>query len=146
MKGKILFTEILAIIGTLLIWIPILFPIFLTISRLITRQPFVFDFLMPAELFPLILSGAFLLIWVVFMAKSYRTVVLVIFGIEILSLVGSQMVAVMSGLASAEIEPTGTPWFIVTALIGIYNFSVIALGITGISLIRKLNPQPVSGI
>jgi hypothetical protein len=47
----------------------------------------------------------------------------------------------MTGLATGETEPTGSPWIIVTGLIGIYNLSVIGLGIAGIFLVRKLNSQ-----
>ena len=143
MKGKKLFTQILATIGTVLIWIPIVLPIFISISRLISGERFVFDFLLPAELFAVILSGAILLIWAVILAKSHRIAVLVSLGIAIASLVSSQIVAVTTGLASGEVEPIGLPWIIVTALIGIYNFSVIAMGIAGIFLVQKLRYQGV---
>lgn len=141
MKGDKLFTQILATIGTVLIWIPIVLPIFFSISRLISTRGFIFDFLMPVELFAVILSGAILLIWAVILTKTHRIPVFVSLGIAIVCLVGSQVVAVMTGLASGEAEPTGSPWIIVTALIGIYNLSVIGLGIAGIFLVRKLNSQ-----
>lgn len=144
MKRDKLFTQILATIGTVLIWITIVLPIVLSISRLISGQRFIFDFLLPAELFAVILSGAILLIWSVILAKTHRIAVFVSLGIAIVCLVGSQVVAVTTGLASGEAEPIGLPWIIVTALIGIYNFSVIALGTAGIFLVRKLRSQNVN--
>jgi hypothetical protein len=141
MKNKDLLTKIFAYVGTVLIWIPILLPIFLGLVSLVREGLFRFDFLLPAELFAVILSGAVLLIWAVFLAKTNRVAVLVSFGIAIASLAGSQVAAVMTGLASGETEPTGSPWIIVTGLIGIYNLSVIGLGIAGTFLIRKLNSQ-----
>ena len=144
MKNKDLLIKIFAYVGTVLIWIPILLPIFLGLVSLVREGLFRFDFLLPAELFAVILSGAVLLIWAVFLAKTNRVAVLVSFGIAIASLVGSQVVAVLTGLASGESEPTGSPWIIVTALIGIFNLSVIGLGIVGTFLIRKLNIKPMN--
>lgn len=139
---KFLFTKNLAIFGTLIVWIPILLPIILSVASLVSGKSFNFDFLMPTELFPVILSGGILLILTAFLVKSNRIAVSVGFGIAILCLVGSQVAAVMTGLASGENEPTGPAYLIVTAFIGVYNFSIIALGIAGISLIRKLNQLP----
>ena len=136
---KILFTKNLAIFGTLIVWIPILLPIFLSIASLVSGKSINFDFLMPTELFPVILSGGILLILTAILVKSNRTAILVSFGITILSLVGSQVAAVMTGLASGEAEPSSSAYLIVIAIIGIYNFSVIGLGIAGISLVRKIS-------
>ena len=136
---KILFTKNLALFGTLLVWIPILLPIVISLISVISGKSFNFDFLMPAELFLVILPGAVLLIVTSFLVKSNRTPILISSGIALLSLIAGPLIAVMTGLASGETEPTGSAYLIVTAIIGVYNFSVIALGISGISLVRKIN-------
>ena len=137
MQKKVLFTKILAIIGTVFIWFPILLPIFFAFSRFIAGYRIVFDFLMPAELFPAILIGAGLLVWVAFRTQSHRQLVFWSLGIAVASLVAGQLLAVVTGLASGEREATGIWWFLVTASIAIYNLAVIALGIAGIALFLK---------
>jgi len=137
MQKKVLFTKILAIIGTVFIWFPILLPIFFAFSRFIAGYRIVFDFLMPAELFPAILIGAGLLIWAALRAKSYRRLVFWSLGIAVFSLVSGQGLAVATGLASGEREATGIWWYLVMASIAIYNVAVIGLGIAGITLFLK---------
>lgn len=139
---KILFTRNLAVFGTLLVWIPILLPIVLSVIGLVSGKSFNFDFLMPAELFLVILPGAILLIVTSFLVKSNRTPILISSGITLLSLIAGPLIAVLTGLDSGETEPTSPAYLIVTAIFGVYNFSVIALGISGISLIRKIKLLP----
>lgn len=57
MKATYRFTKALAIAGTLLVWLPVLAPLVFSVVRLFNRQKFLLDFLMPAELFPVILAG-----------------------------------------------------------------------------------------
>ena len=63
MKNQNLLTKVLAVVGTILVWFPILAPVVLGIAALFTRGRFLFDFLMPAELFPFALAGSLLLLW-----------------------------------------------------------------------------------
>lgn len=51
MDKKDVFSKILAWVGTILVWIPILAPILLSLMRFIQGRTFLIDFLMPAELF-----------------------------------------------------------------------------------------------
>ncbi len=50
-------TKILAFVGTALVWFPIVAPFLLSAARLIQARRFLFDYLMPAELFPAVLVG-----------------------------------------------------------------------------------------
>ena len=63
MVNRNTFTKALAIIGTILAWLPIQAPIILSAIRLIQTGQFQFDYLIPAELFPLAMIGGGLLIW-----------------------------------------------------------------------------------
>jgi len=63
MEKKDTLTKVLAVFGSVLIWFPILAPILLGFGALITRGRFLFDYLMPAELFLSALLGSGLLIW-----------------------------------------------------------------------------------
>lgn len=137
MQKSLLITKILAITGTVFIWIPILLPIVFAVTRLISGRRVVFDFLMPAELFPAILIGAGLLVWAAIRAQSHRKLVFWSLGVAVVSLITGQLLAVVTGLASGEREATGIWWFLVIATIAIYNLSVISLGIAGIALFLK---------
>jgi hypothetical protein len=61
------------------------------------------------------------------------------------ALVLSQVIAVVSGLASGAIEPTGLPWLAVICLLFTYDISVIGLGISGVLLLTNLFSKTVSG-
>jgi hypothetical protein len=62
MEKKDVLTKILAIVGTVLVWIPILAPVVFSVIRFIAQRRFRFDYLMPAELFPAALVGGGLLL------------------------------------------------------------------------------------
>jgi hypothetical protein len=138
MEKKNLFTKILAITGTVLVWLPILAPILFSLARLMSRPFFQIDYLMPAELFPLVLVGGGLLLWAAFRCRKRRGLI----GWSLVSalalLVGSQVLAEVTGLASGRTEPTGLPWVLVLGgLIG-YILAVVVVGVGGALLLRDL--------
>ncbi len=53
-------------------------------------------------------------------------------------LVGGQVIASVSGLASGEIEPQGIWWMLVLASLALYDLAVILIGVGGVLLIRDL--------
>ncbi len=63
MDNKHIFTKILALAGTILAWLPVAAPILFSGARLGRGGMFHIDYLMPAELFPLVLAGGGLLLW-----------------------------------------------------------------------------------
>lgn len=138
MKKKNTFTRILTIIGTLLVSLTILTPVFFSILRLLHGGSFLFDFLMPAELFPLALIGGALLVWAALRAHLHQKLIGWSLGLAIASLFGSQLLAVLTGLASGKTEPVGLPWVTVLALLVTYILLLIILIITGIRLSRDL--------
>jgi hypothetical protein len=62
MEKRSILTKVLAIAGAALLWFPILAPIVLSAVVAIARHVFLFDYLMPAELFPSALVGGGLLL------------------------------------------------------------------------------------
>lgn len=107
LENKGIFTKTLALMGNILIWGPILFLIFISIVGTISDQTLRFDYLMLAELFPLILFGNILLLWVAIRMRwkikimSWGLLLLIIF------LFSSQIIAITTGLASGKTEPAG---------------------------------------
>jgi hypothetical protein len=138
MENKNILTKTLAIMGTVLVWLPIAAPVFFSVVLLFTRPFFRLDYLMPAELFPLVLAGGGLLLWAALRQHKRRGLIAWSLGGAVFLLVGSQVLAVVTGLADGRIEPTGWHWALVLAgLIG-YILAVIALGVGGVLLLRDL--------
>lgn len=131
-------TKFLAIAGTVLTWIPILAPFTFGILFFIRSGQFHFDYLMPAELFFVALAGAALLLWASLRARAYRKVIAWGLGLAILLLVGSQVIAVVTGLASGATEPTGWQWMLVLGMLIVYAMALIMIGVGGILLLRDL--------
>jgi membrane protease YdiL (CAAX protease family) len=138
MENKGVFTKILAVAGTVLVWIPILAPVLFSLSRLLADRRFRFDYLIPAELFPVALFGGVLLLWAALRARRRRKLIGWGLGVAVALLVGSQGFAVVTGLASGETEAVG--WMMAVALGGIvaYDLALVLIGVGGIFLLRDL--------
>lgn len=132
------FARVLAIMGTILAWLPIVAPLVLGVLALPRSGRFLLDYLMPAELGLVALAGGWLLLWAAVRARACRALIATALGVGIAALIGTQQVAVVTGLATGEIEPAGWPWTLVVALLALYTLAVIALGVGGILLLRDL--------
>ena len=136
-------TKILAIAGTVLVWLPILAPVVLSTVVLIADREFLFDYLMPAELFPLVLVGGGLLLWAALRMHTHVKFIAWTLGSAVGLLVFSQGLAVLTGLANGRVARGGWQEILVTVLIGGYALAVVGLGISGILLLRDLfRPAP----
>jgi hypothetical protein len=137
-EKKDILTKGLAIIGTALVWFPILAPVVLSVIGLIADGLFRFDYLMPAELFPAALAGGGLLLWAALRARSRRG--LIGWGLVAAAglLVGGQALAVAAGFASGDVEPAGWLWALVLASIAIYSLALVVIAIGGVLLVRDL--------
>jgi hypothetical protein len=131
-------TKTLAIVGTFLAWLPMLALVVITGAMLIRRGEFHFDYLIPAELFPVFLAGGLLLLWAAIRAKRYRIWIGAGLGTAVFLLVGGQGFAVATGLATGVTEPVGWQWALVLGAIILYDLAVIAVGVGGIRLIRSV--------
>jgi len=144
MKG--ILAKILAISGTLLVWFPILVPVVLSVVRILQRRVFHFDYLLPAELFPMALIGGGLLLWAALLARSRIVLIGWSLAVTVGMLVGGQALAVATGLASGETEPAGLWWALVLASLAVYSLGLIAMGVGGILLLRNLFGSPESPV
>ncbi len=138
-------TRILAWIGTAVSWFPILAPILLSAYVLARDGRFLFDFLMPAELFLVALVGGGLLLWAAIRARWRRG----LFGwglvVAVGSLVGGQALAVATGLASGRTEPSGIWWVLALGSIAVYSLALVVISIGGVCLLRHLYAADGSG-
>ncbi len=138
MNNRGTFSKILAILGTTMVWIPILVPILMTAIRLLQQGGFNFDYLIPAELFVLALIGAGSLILVARRARLRWRLVGWGLGIAAVMLGAGQAVALATGLASAEAHEAGWPLVVVQGTIYVYILALVVTGIGGILLVSSL--------
>jgi len=142
MEKKNTFTKVLAIAGTSLVWLPILAPILFSVISLVAERIFRFDYLMPAELFPLVIIGSGLLLWAALRARSRGKLIGLGLGSAVGLLVLGQVLAVVTGLASGEAEPSGLRWALVISFLAAYVLAVIVIGVGGVLLLRDLFKSP----
>jgi hypothetical protein len=138
MDQKGVLTKILAIIGTVLVWFPILAPVLFSMGRMIRSGRLRFDYLLPAELFLSALAGGVLLIWAAIRARSRLRLICWSLGIAVVALLGGQGLAIVSGIASGETDPTGGLFAIILGSIVVYSLALILTGFAGLLLVRDL--------
>jgi hypothetical protein len=144
MENRNILAKTLAVIGTVLVWFPILAPVLLGLVVLVMEGTFLFDYLMPAELFLSALIGGGLLIWAAIRARAGLKLIAGGLGVAVVALIGGQGLAVVTGLASGANEATGWRMALVLGSLVIYVLAVIVTGVGGIMLLRDLfkTPQP----
>ncbi len=140
-ENKGVFTKILAILGTVLVGLPILAPILFSVVRLLQSGRFMLDYLMPAELFPLVLVGGGLLLWAALRRRRFRGLIGWGLGGAVILLVGSQALAVATGLASGATQPGGWQWVLVLGGLIAFILAVILTGVGGALLTRDVFKQ-----
>jgi lipid-A-disaccharide synthase-like uncharacterized protein len=132
-----IFSKILAMLGTALSWFPILIPILFFVTRYVEIRKLNFDYMLPAELFPASLLGAGLLIWAALRAKQSLKVIGWGAGVAV-GIITSQILAMVTGLASGEMEPPAWLQLGIVGLIVIYDLALVVIGVGGVLLLREL--------
>jgi len=130
MEKKAALSKILTIVGTVLVWFPLLAPVVLGFISLGTDGIYRLDYLMPAELGILVFVGGALLIWGAIRTRSRRGILAWGFGLA----AGSIAILILFG----DVEPGSLEWAIVIGLLIIYTLAIAVMGIGGILLWRDL--------
>ena len=138
MQKRMIAAKTLAVLGTVLTWLPLLAPVVFGFFHLAGAGWFSFDYLMPAEFFPVALAGCLMLAGAALLARCYRRLILISLGVALAALGGGMLLAQVSGLASGEIEPQGIWWALVVGLLILYILALVAEGVGGILLLRRL--------
>lgn len=131
-------TKVLTWVGVFLAWAPILVPVLLAVVAGFSGRGFRLDYLMPAELFPLALVGGGFLLWAALRAHSHTGLIAWGLGLAFVFLVGSQALAVVTGLATGETEPGGWQWAMVVSALFLYILALMMMGIGGILLLQDV--------
>lgn len=138
MENKGALTKVLSIAGTVLVWLPILAPILFGAISFIADGVFRFDYLMPAELFFLVIIGGGLLLWAA--VRSHLRWKLFGWTLVIAAALffGMQALAEVTGLADGSTPMGGWQWMLVLGTLVLYIVTVIAIDIGGVLLLRDL--------
>lgn len=138
MEKKDVLSKILAVLGTFLVWLPLLAPFVFGFFALFSRGRFLFDFLIPAELFVVELAGSLLLLWAAFRAGSQKRWIGWSLAAAIALIFIGQGLAMITGLASGANEAAGWRLVLVMGAIVLFDLALVAVGVGGIRLLRDL--------
>jgi hypothetical protein len=138
LENRLALTKGLAIAGTILVWLPFASTAALSAAGFIQERVVQFDYLMPAELFPVALLGGGVLLWAAIRARSHRAVIGWSLAAVVGLLIGSQVFVVATGLASGAAEPRGWRLALVAGSLGGYALALVVIGAGGVSLVRAL--------
>ena len=138
MKDERRLTKVLALAGTVLVLLPLVAPFLLGLVVWLGDGVFRFDYLMPAELALFALTGGLLLIWAAMRERAQRRLIGWGFGVAVGLLVGSQALAVVTGLASGDTGPdSGWLLVVIAGLLG-YALALVVVDVGGWLLLRDL--------
>jgi len=134
-KGKT--AKFLAVFGALIVSAPIILSLVIGVIHSIRIGRLQIDFLMPAELFPVELCGALMLLAAALLTRSHVKPIAWSFGISIASLIASMCIAVATGLASGE-TAGGWAMALTTLMFVLYILALLVLVVAGVRLAIKL--------
>ena len=138
MERRDAFTKILGVVGTILAFMPFVVPLVFTFVRLIESGRFMFDYLMPAEIFFVGLIGGALLIWAALRTKRWLKLIVIGLVVAVVMVFGFQQVAVLTGLATGAHEAEGWRFALVLVAMGLCYLGMILTGVGGILLTRDV--------
>jgi len=138
MSDRDWFSKALAIVGTALVWLPVIAT--LATSRIGGPAGFRLDWLAPAELFPAVVVGGVALLWAALRARTRFALVAWGLGVVIVGLVAMMVIPMATGLASGATQPEDAPLATVATLVflGVYSAAMIELGVAGVLMILDL--------
>jgi cation transport ATPase len=133
----------MVILGTVLLFFPIVFMLVSGIVKSIQTGEFLMDFLLPLELFFCPLIGIALLAMPVWKEKLERKLLIIGTAVMVFFFLALMIGATLSGLASGETEMNTLAWVLTGIAMGFFILGQIGAGIAGLLLIRKqFCPKP----
>ena len=139
MQKKDTFSKILTLVGTILVWLPILAPFILGFIILFMDGTFLFDYLMPAEFSTIVFAGCGLLLWAAIRTKAWQKIIFWGVGLASASIVALML---MGGVQQGTFQ-----YYLVMTLLALYWLAAIAVGCGGLllwrDLFKKYIPAPV---
>lgn len=141
MGKRDLLAVILAAIGTLLLWLPILSPVLFSAIAWTADEVFRFDYLMPGELFPIAFIGGALLVGAALRSGMRKKWIFWAVTVMVALLVLSQLpfVILQSVIGAAQPGPEQMPYvYLGMVLFAVYIAALIFNAVGGVLLLRDL--------
>lgn len=137
-KQKSALAKIFAVCGTLLLLAPILFMLVTAVVGSIAGKALLFDYLMLAELFPIVALGLVLLVLASITSRILPKWIGWSSAVALILLAASLLFANASGLSSGTGSvQSGAVAFVIVG-IALYDLLVLGIAILGILLVKKL--------
>lgn len=136
MNGRTRASRILAVVGTVLVGLPLAAPLLLAAVPFVTSGRVLLDFLMPGELFPLVVLGGAALLVGALLLRRRRLLVVLPLAAAILLFVATNLFAMATGLATGSSPTEGWRLVGLVAIYAGYVAAVVALLVGGILLCR----------
>ena len=137
-KQRSALAKIFAVSGTLLLLVPILFMLVTAIVGSIAEKTLLFDYLMLAELFPLVALGLVLLVLASITSRILAKWIGWSAAAALILLAASMIFSTASGLASGAESTQSGAFVLVVVGIALYDLLVLGIAILGILLVKKL--------
>ncbi|MGH1525303.1 hypothetical protein ACRAWC_15155 [Leifsonia sp. L25] len=128
----------LAVLGAVLTGLPLAAPILFALAFLAAGRGLRLDYLMPGELFPLVVAGGAALVAASLIAQWRRMVVSIAFGATALLLALVDVLAAVTGLASGRTAAEGWPLVVVAGTYALYALAVAAMFVLSVLLCLAL--------
>lgn len=137
-KKKSALSKGFAIAGTVLLIAPILFLIVISVAGSIADNRILFDYLMLAELFPIVALGLILLFFASILSRALTKWIGWCSAAALILLAGAMLYADVSGLASGALSTDSTAFVVVVCAIALYNLLIVTIAILGVLLVGRL--------
>jgi len=137
-KQKSALAKIFAVSGTLLLLAPILFMLVTALVGSVVGKALRFDYLMLAELFPIVALGLVLLVLASITSRILPKWIGWSSAAALILLAASLLFASTSGLSSGAQSIQSGAFIIVVIGIALYNLLILGIAILGILLVKKL--------
>jgi hypothetical protein len=136
MKKASVFSKILVIAGTILVLLPIAFMVVTAVVGSVMRTQFLWDYMIPGEVFPIVLAGMAVLMWAALREHTLVKAIGWTAGGTLFLLIASQALAVITGLANGTIALERAPFWmaVVSGMLIAYDLGVAWMGYWGIKL------------
>ena len=138
MNNKNVISKIFVILGIILLGVPLLLPVIIGFISLSRYGMFRFDYLLPAELFVVVLTGAVLVLIAAILARKHVKLIAWLFGGVVVTLGALLIVPVATGINNSMEGPTGILLVILQIIVGLYWLAIILLVGGGKLLLRDL--------
>lgn len=140
-KRKLTLSKAFAVAGTLLLIVPILFLFVTSVVGSIASKSLLFDYLMLAELFPVVALGLILLVLASLLSRILPKWIGWCSAAALILLAGAVLYANASGLSSGALSMDSGAFVVAFTAIALYNLLIFEIAILGILLIKRLFEQ-----